>query len=196
MQKYRADSKSTQPDGAVVWRSKWLGGPSLAKIDNCRLESLAGDMRRTVYLTGEPDTFFSVPAVCRLAGCRVRGYVTIDDGNLVFRHVYSRPFVPRRLNKAQRAELRHIVDCVNDGTIQDRRAFDIMVLDGEAPEWFLDWPLWSAGENMPGYMPDSPYSLFMTERAARGYCRELERQPGGRDYVSDFMQTSLREIFG
>lgn len=91
MQKYRADKAEKQPDGAIVWRTEWMGGPTLARIDNCRLENLAGDMRRTVYITGEPDTYFSVPAVCRIAGCRVRGYVTNADGdtdNLVFRHCY------------------------------------------------------------------------------------------------------------
>ena len=46
-------------------------------------------MRRTVYVTGEPDTWFSTPAACRIQGCYVKGYVTGDDaGNLVFRHVY------------------------------------------------------------------------------------------------------------
>ncbi len=89
MQKYRADTSETQADGAIVWRSEWIGGPSLARINNCRLENLIGDMRRTVYITGEADTFFSIPAVMRLHGCRVRGYVTGDgNGNLVFRHVY------------------------------------------------------------------------------------------------------------
>ena len=88
MQKYRADTSETQSDGAVIWRTQWVGGPSLAKISNCRLSELAGDMRRTVYITGEPDTFFSIPAVCKLQGCRVKGYVTSEDGNLVFRHVY------------------------------------------------------------------------------------------------------------
>lgn len=89
MQKYRANTAQTQKDGAVVWRTIWLGGPTLAKIDGCRLENLAGDMRRTVYVTGEPDTYFSIPAICRLSGCRLRGYVTTDDeGNLVFPHTY------------------------------------------------------------------------------------------------------------
>jgi len=89
MQKYRSDTSETQADGAVVWHANWMGGPSLARIDNCRLENLQGDMRRTVYIIGEPDTFFSVPAVCKLSGCRVRGYVTTDDDrNLVFRHCY------------------------------------------------------------------------------------------------------------
>ena len=89
MQKYRADEAHTQPDGSVAWYAKWMGGPSLAKIDNCRLVNLVGDMRRTVYIPGEPDTAFSQPAVCKLAGARVAGYVTGEDGgSLVFRHVY------------------------------------------------------------------------------------------------------------
>ena len=88
-QKYRADIFEMQSDGARVWSAKWMGGPSLAKIEHCRLEGLVGEMRRTVYITGDADTFFSIPAVCKIAGCRVRGYVTgDDDGNLVFRHCY------------------------------------------------------------------------------------------------------------
>lgn len=87
MQKYRADSARPQSDGATAWFANWMGGNTLARIDNCRL-NLAGDMRRTVYTTGEPDTFFSQPAICRIQGCRVKGYVTIDDDeNLYFRHV-------------------------------------------------------------------------------------------------------------
>jgi hypothetical protein len=89
MQKYRADKSTPQADGAIVWHAEWMGGPSLSKIENCRLENMHGDMRRTVYITGEADTIFSIPAVCSIARCRVRGYVASDDsGNLVFRHCY------------------------------------------------------------------------------------------------------------
>lgn len=88
MQKYRADVSEPQSDGAVIWSAKWMGGPSLAKIENCRLANLQGDMRRTVYITGEADTWFSIPAACKIQGCRVRGYVTSEDGILVFRHCY------------------------------------------------------------------------------------------------------------
>ena len=90
MQKYRADSSKPQDDGATLWFANWIGGPSLSKIVNCQLESIQGNMRRTVYITGEHDTFFSQPAICKLMGCRVKGYVTgDDDGNLVFRHQYE-----------------------------------------------------------------------------------------------------------
>lgn len=89
MQKYRADNDHAQADYAIVWYSKWMGGPSLARINDCVLENMAGDMRATVYITGEADSFFSIPAVCSIRGCSVRGYVTSDDnGNIVFRHCY------------------------------------------------------------------------------------------------------------
>ncbi len=89
MQKYRADVSEVQSDGAVIWSSKWFGGPSLARINDCRLVNLSGDQRATVYVTGEADTYFSIPAVCSIRGKRVRGYITSDgDGNLVFHHCY------------------------------------------------------------------------------------------------------------
>jgi hypothetical protein len=89
MQKYRADTSRTQEDGSTLWFANWMGGQTLAKIDNCRLH-MAGEMRRTVYTTGEPDTFFSQPAICKIAGCRVKGYVAIDDDDntLYFRPVF------------------------------------------------------------------------------------------------------------
>ena len=64
MQKYRADKSEHMPDGSTAWFAVWMGGPTLAKVENCRLDNMAGDMRRTVYVTGEPDTYFSIPAVC------------------------------------------------------------------------------------------------------------------------------------
>jgi hypothetical protein len=88
MQKYRADTAHTQSDGATCWYANWMGGPSLAKIERCRLIGMAGDMRATVYITGDPDTYFSQPAICSLKGCHVRGYVTGEDANLVFHHCY------------------------------------------------------------------------------------------------------------
>lgn len=89
MQKYRADVSTVQPDGGVVWSANWLGGPSVARINNCRLDNMAGDMRATVYVLGEADTAFSIPAACKLKGARVVGYLTgDDDGNLVFRQTY------------------------------------------------------------------------------------------------------------
>lgn len=87
--RYRRDTSLQQPDGATLWFAEWLGGPTLAAIANCRLENLAGDMRRTVEITGEARTYFSIPARTSIGGKTVMGYVTGDgNGNLVFRHVY------------------------------------------------------------------------------------------------------------
>jgi hypothetical protein len=90
MQKYRADKSEQMQDGSIAWFADWIGGPILSKIEKCRLANLEGDMRRTVYITGEADTYFSIPAVCSLGGCRVKGYVTCDtdSGSYIFRHVY------------------------------------------------------------------------------------------------------------
>jgi len=84
MQKYRADRFEAQADGAHVWYADWMGGPSLSKISNCRMD-IAGEPRATVYITGEPDTFFSIPAVCSYRGCHVRGYVTGSEEGFYFR---------------------------------------------------------------------------------------------------------------
>ena len=87
--KYRSDTAKTQDDGSILWFSNWLGGPSLAKIENCRWESLQGEPKVTVHVQGEPDTYFSQPAKGYYLGKIIRGYIT-DDGNsnLVFRHCY------------------------------------------------------------------------------------------------------------
>ena len=83
MQKYRADVMGeTSPNGAVPFYSNWIGGPSLALIRNC--PNNAGISRRTVYVTGEPDTFFSIPAVCCHKRKRLLGFLTCEDGNWFF----------------------------------------------------------------------------------------------------------------
>jgi hypothetical protein len=83
-QKYRADRSETQADGAICWFADWMGGPTLSKINKCRIDGL-GDKRLTVYITGEDaDLWFSVPASTRYRGQYVRGYVTSDDAGYIF----------------------------------------------------------------------------------------------------------------
>jgi hypothetical protein len=83
MQKYRSDTREEQGDGAIAWYTKWVGGPTLAKIENCRM-NIAGDPRVTAYVTGEPCSFYSIPAVCSYRGCRVRGYLAKDEDGLIY----------------------------------------------------------------------------------------------------------------
>ncbi len=81
LQKFRADEMDA-PDanGAVKCYARWMGGPSLSVIRNC--PTMAGP--RTVYIQGEPDTFFSQPAACRVQGKDYRGWITMEDGNIYF----------------------------------------------------------------------------------------------------------------
>lgn len=86
LQKYRADSSEQQRDGATLWFANWLGGTTLSKITNCCWSSVEGSPRVTVYIRGESDTYISQPAATYYMGCTIRGYVTSDDGVLVFHH--------------------------------------------------------------------------------------------------------------
>lgn len=87
LQKYRADKPGeTQPDGATPWYCHWMGGPTLALVRNCRLDTHPAIAPRTVYVRGEPDTWFSVPAACVYKRRTITGYLTTDDaGQYVFR---------------------------------------------------------------------------------------------------------------
>jgi len=85
LQKYRADKADpTCANGAVMWTSNWIGGPSYALVRNCPIEGSSAKPR-TVYVTGEPDTFFSLPAACIIDKKTVRGWLGRDaNDNWVF----------------------------------------------------------------------------------------------------------------
>jgi hypothetical protein len=86
LQKYRADySGDKQSNGGIPYYTKWVGGPTLALVRNCKIEN-ANFSPRTVYVRGEADTWFSIPAACTHKGKTVTGYLTCDDkGEYVFR---------------------------------------------------------------------------------------------------------------
>lgn len=90
MQKYRADFSEKQADGSTHWFARWFGGPTLARVNDCRIDGV--DQRRAVYVTGEPNTFFSQPAATRVRGKYVKGFLTCDDSGLIF-HPYD-DFLP------------------------------------------------------------------------------------------------------
>lgn len=102
--------------------------------------------------------------------------------------------MPKRLSKVQRKRMLDLIERVNDGQITSRRELLDYIAECGWEQWLASWTVYSAGENMPGYMPDSPYSLFLTERAARGYCYYSDREPGGQAYVSDYMPVTLLEV--
>lgn len=117
LQKYRAD-ESDAPDanGAVAHYARWIGGPSLAKITACPVRN--GVMPpRTVFITGESDTFFSQPAACYYRGRTVRGYVTRRDGAWLFNPDRD-AFKPRSLS------VRITYDTVSEDSVVDGATAD------------------------------------------------------------------------
>lgn len=83
LKKYRFDITKPNPDGSVMHYARWMAGDTLSGVSNCLCQD---GKRRTVYVRGEADTFFSIPAATSIKGKTVRGYLTInDDGNNEFR---------------------------------------------------------------------------------------------------------------
>lgn len=90
LQKFRADyAGEKQSNGATPWYTRWIGGPTLALVRDCPIRNTVidtGVSPRTVYVKGEPDTFFSVPASCTYKRRTLHGYLTTDDnGDYEFR---------------------------------------------------------------------------------------------------------------
>ena len=83
LQKYRADTRGKeQVNGAIPWFTRWGFGPTLALVRNCPTPFGA----RTVYVRGNADTFFSIPAACEFRKRVITGYLTTDDnGEYIFR---------------------------------------------------------------------------------------------------------------
>lgn len=85
LQKYRADKPGAAfANGGIPWSCHWIGGPTLALIRNCVIEN-RDIPPRTVYITGEADSAWSLPAAARYKGKTIRGYATGSDEGLVFR---------------------------------------------------------------------------------------------------------------
>lgn len=82
LQKLRTDI-ADPPDvnGAVAHYARWIGGPSLSLIRNC--PTPFGP--RTVYVRGEPDTWFSQPAACTFRKRTIKGSIGAVDGAWEFR---------------------------------------------------------------------------------------------------------------
>ncbi len=84
MQRFHADKTETFTNGAIGWRSSSefdCLGP-FAKVQNCPIKGT--DLRLTCYATSHADTYFSVPAVTRHRGQRIKGYFAVEDGACVF----------------------------------------------------------------------------------------------------------------
>ena len=77
IQKYRFDlTGDPEPNGSIPLKTKWNFGPSLAGIRNC---PCSDGKTRMVYVQGEADTVFTVPAACLIRNVRHNGNLTHDE---------------------------------------------------------------------------------------------------------------------
>lgn len=82
IKKYRDDIRGEkQKNGGIPFFTHWMWGPSLSLIRDC--ETPFG--RRTVYVQGAAETFFSIPAAIEFRRRKIHGFVSMDDDkNYVF----------------------------------------------------------------------------------------------------------------
>lgn len=84
LQKFRADTQGAKcKNGSIPFFTEWLGGPTLSLIKNCPIN--APDIStRTVYITGEANTYFSIPAAITFKRKTIKGFVTCDENGYLF----------------------------------------------------------------------------------------------------------------
>lgn len=88
LQRYYADPACPfhWSNGAIGYRTGTMMSPvgPYAKVVDCPVAGTT--LKRTCYATGPADTYFSVPATCKIKGKAVKGYFTSDDdGMVIFR---------------------------------------------------------------------------------------------------------------
>lgn len=91
LQKYRVDEVwEAYPNGSIPAYTRWMGGHTLALIRNCPCSKGGVSLgARTVYTRGEADTYFSIPAACRVKGRTVKGFVMHSDSDGWTFHAYT-----------------------------------------------------------------------------------------------------------
>lgn len=87
LQKYHAHNGGAPevgPNGAEAHYGRTMFGRHLAFVRKCPVANVANIPPRTAYVTGEADTYFSIPAAVSYRGCTIRGYLTCEDGAWAF----------------------------------------------------------------------------------------------------------------
>lgn len=114
MPRYRCDTTEQNPDGSTSHYATWMGGPTLSKITNCLTED---GTRRTVTITNQPDSFFTIPAITTRRhngkSLTIKGFVTSGDfGNYkdVMFFVSTDPRPHRYISPEYRTMLNLVVD--------------------------------------------------------------------------------------
>ena len=86
--KYRSDSQTVNAAGQTEHFASWMGGPTLSKVEQARCPD---GKDRTAFVTGDADTFFSLPATVNDRGRKLKGYLTHDDGVWSFHSLLLAP---------------------------------------------------------------------------------------------------------
>jgi hypothetical protein len=75
--KYRVDYEVTTENSQTIGYTDWIGGPTIARIKG----ALCSDGSvRTAYVTGEPSTWFSIPARVNVGKKSYNGTIVNEDG--------------------------------------------------------------------------------------------------------------------
>ncbi len=75
--RYRDDQSHTNAAGQTIHSAKWMGGLTTSKVEGAKCPD---GVSRTAFVTGEADTYFSLPAYVHHKSKRVKGFLTVDDG--------------------------------------------------------------------------------------------------------------------
>ena len=79
----RIDRYETIGHGQEIGYADWMGGPTISNVRNTRVIGKSGrdtGLRRAARVTGEPLSWFSLPAVITYKGKRVKGCLSSNDG--------------------------------------------------------------------------------------------------------------------
>lgn len=85
---YRIDRYETNEHDPLqqLGYADWMGGPTLSNVRGAIVAGTAE--RRSARVTGEADTWFSVPAQVKLKGRTIKGWLGSEDGIYYF-HPYK-----------------------------------------------------------------------------------------------------------
>lgn len=82
LQKFRFDiTEEAAPNGSIALLTDWNFGPSLAGVRNC---PCSDGKIRMVYIQGEADTAFTIPAACLIKGKRQKGNLIHNEEGYAF----------------------------------------------------------------------------------------------------------------
>jgi hypothetical protein len=98
--KYRTDRYETNEHGQSIGYVDWIGGPTISRVQAVCPDGLT----RWAHVTGEPDTWFSLPAYVNNGGQgRITGWIGTDEGVWHFHPYTCQLPITWRPTKASRA---------------------------------------------------------------------------------------------